>query len=151
MDDAQRAERRGLGGKSHFSDDGPKHGRNENRSWFHIFGFRSGLVKLYVKKWQISHCITNPQKSTNRYQILVHSVVPCGLLLNHRRVVSFYKRNESAALQRSFPYLGFIMQIHPPKKHRWEELEERWPETLKVHKQVMVSRSWFRMLGSGWI
>ena len=59
-----------------------------------------------------------PQKSTNRYQILVHSVVPCGLLLDRRRVVSFYKRNVSAALQRSFPYLGFIMQIHPPKKHK---------------------------------
>ena len=28
--------------------------------WFPDLGFQSGLVKLYVKKWQISHCITNP-------------------------------------------------------------------------------------------
>ena len=37
---------------------------------------------------------------------------------------------ESAALQRSFPYLGFIMQIHTPKKHFGAQCKgkhgERW-------------------------
>ena len=55
-----------LGGKSRFSDDGLKLRRNKNRCWFPDLGFQSCLVKLYVKKWQIPHCITNPLKSTSR-------------------------------------------------------------------------------------
>ena len=30
----------------------------------------------------------------------------------------------------------------------WEELEERWPEASKVHKQMMISWSGFHLLTS---
>ena len=39
MDDARRAERRGLGGKSRFSDDGLKPRRNKIILWFPVTGF----------------------------------------------------------------------------------------------------------------
>ena len=53
MDDAQRAEKRGLGGKSRFSDDGLKLRRYKNRSWFSERGFPNGFPKdgFSIKKW----------------------------------------------------------------------------------------------------
>ena len=69
-----------------------------------IEGTRTDLGFQFLTNYQSAFAY--PKKAPISYQILVHSVVTCGLFLDHRRVVSFYKRNESAALQRSFPYLG---------------------------------------------
>ena len=47
-----------------------------SRSWFPDLGFQSGLVKLYVKKWQIPHCITNPLKSILvSYDLLLYMII----------------------------------------------------------------------------
>ena len=69
MDDAQRAEKRRLGGKSSKSD-GLKLRRNKNRCWFPELGFQSGLVKLYVKKMADSTLHHQPPKKHKSVTIL---------------------------------------------------------------------------------
>ena len=59
MDDAQRAEKRGLGGKSRFSDDGPKLRRNKNRCWVSDLVFRFMAMEYDHAFW---------------YQTLFHSL-----------------------------------------------------------------------------
>ena len=69
MDDAPFAEKiQGRAGRVALATMALRSSKEQSRSWSHIFGFQSGLVKLYVKKmadFTLRHQPPKKHKSVN--------------------------------------------------------------------------------------
>ena len=104
MDDAQRAEKRRLGGKSRFSDDGLKLRRNKNRCWFPDLGFQSGVFRAGFSEREM---VSQSKNGIPKYGFSIKKWYPKIWFLNQKMV----SQNMVSQSKNSIPKYYFSIKI----------------------------------------